>query len=932
MLLNQDEKDVPFLEWAAQKICETDVESMISTVVVLPSRRACTVLMQYLMESYPERAFLMPEVISINEFWTRLSGFAVPDNDILLLELYEIYQKHWPDEISFEEFLPWGRMMLSDFDEIDKYNVDAKKLFTIIQDIKEIDEHFKIDEELKEIMRHFWKVVHADKPYEQSFIKTWEVVGKIYQEYALALKNKMLAYEGLAFRTYYHEIKNAESVVFPYSHIHFAGFNAFADLDVLLIKKLADLSDVAMYWDADDYFMDNNYHEAGDFLRVYKTLFPGIKSFWKDGSVLSTRKKYHLHGAPLHQGQVKVAADILKKYIALNDGKRTGVVLCEENILESFLYELKDLDMTNITMSFPVGESSVTDWLEILYRINSSETIHKSELNRLFKHSYFRILVDDANVRQFKKRFLDSSVFFFSKKNLSGHIDLLLSGEGERFASLRELCRFWIRSLEKLKENIQGQNQQLGIIIPYFIQAIYDKQVILEPFESKVSFKAIYQLLLSHIKSIAVPFLSDQKMPVQVMGFLESRLMDFDRVIIVGANEEILPRSRRGNSYIPYNLRKPFGLPTLKAFDGIYAYHFYRLLKRSEESHLIYNNVPGEQPFERSRFLGQIMLELNTPENIITRTSWSYPLKDHTKEKSSEESTGRIIIKKTPEHIEILRNRSYSQSALVLYLRCPVQFYLKYVAEIEEPRETEEIMDAGSFGNVLHKTIEILYQDFLQQQVTADKIRAKLPLLEITLKEAFETEYQSFNQLKGQNLLAYDIILQSLKKIIETDIRMAEEEPFEILLLEGERQRSVTLKDRQEISFQGKIDRVDKISSGVRILDYKTGKVELAGDLRDLSKVFERFNHTTKPQTFQGLFYQFLLNESSAIIGFYSIRDLSKGIQYLNDGLQIPAETQSMFIEQLTNLLEEILNPDIPFVQNANPDAYKFSPYQFVMN
>lgn len=931
MLLNQDEKDIPFLKWAANKICETGLENMISTAVVLPSRRACSVLTQYLMESYPEQAFLLPEVISINEFWTRLSGFAVPDSDILLLELYEIYQKHWPEEISFEDFLPWGKMMLSDFDEIDKYNVDAKKLFTIVQDIKEIDEHFKIDEELKEIMRHFWKVVHADKPYEQSFIKTWEVVGKIYEDFGQILKNKMLAYEGLAFRTYYQEIKNTDNIALPYSHIHFVGFNAFAELDVLLIKKLSDFSEISMYWDVDDYFMDNHHHEAGDFLRLYKTLFLGIKSFWQDGNILSTRKKYHLHGAPLHQGQVKVAADILKKYIAVNDGKRTGVVLCEENILESFLYELKGLDLTNITMSFPVGESSVTDWLEILYRINSSETIHKSELNRLFKHSYFRILVDDENVRLFKRRFLDSSVFFFGKKNLSGHIDSLLTGNEERLVNLGGLCRFWVRSLEKLKENIEGQNQQLEIIIPYFIQAIYDKQVILEPFETKVSFKAIYQLLLSHIKSIAVPFLSDQKMPVQVMGFLESRLMDFDRVIIIGANEEILPRSRRGNSYIPYNLRKPFGLPTLKAFDGIYAYHFYRLLKRSDESHLIFNNVPGEQPFERSRFLGQILLELNTPENIITRTSWSYPLSDSQADKVPDENTGQIIIKKTPEHIESLQSRRYSQSALALYLRCPVQFYLKYVAGIEEPRETQEIMDAGSFGNVLHKTIEILYQDFLEQKVTADKIRAKLPLLEITLKEAFETEYQSFNQLKGQNLLAYDIILQSLKKIIETDIKMAEDEPFEILFLEGELQQSITLNDGPEIAFQGKIDRVDKIGSGLRILDYKTGKVELANDLSDLSKIFERFNHTTKPQTFQGLFYQFLLTESAAIIGFYSIRDLTKGIQYLNDGLQIPAETQTMFVDELRNLLEEILNPEIPFVQNTNPDAYKFSPYQFVI-
>lgn len=930
MLLNKEEKNIPFLKWTALKIYEEGTQDMISTVVVLPSRRACGIMSTYFNEIHTGNSFLMPELIPINEFWAKLSGLAVPDNDILLLELYDIYRKHWSEEVSFEEFLPWGRMMLSDFDEIDKYCVDAGKLFTIIQNEKEIDAMFSIEEELKEIMSHFWKIIHADKPYEKSFLKTWKVLGLVYHEFAETLTGKMMAYDGLAYRIYYERIKKAEEISLPYTQIHFAGFNAFAETDERLIRKIADFRDISMYWDVDTYFMDHPYHEAGNFLRLYKTSFPGIRHYWNEGNTLSSGKKYYLHGAPMHQGQVKVAAELLN----MEFQGTSGVILSEEHVLEPLLYDVTDIEQANITMSMPVGDSAVTDWLEILYRINSNETIHKTDLNRLFKHYYFRILTEEGIVKDFKKKILDSSVFFFGKKFLKTWIGHFIVNEQENILTLDGLCRFWIHSLENLKEKIGDVHHQLEIIIPYFIQAIQEKQIILSSFESKISFKAIYQLLIAHIKSLSVPFLTEKIQSVQIMGFLESRLMDFDRVIILGANEEILPRPKRGNSYIPYSLRKPFGLPTLKEYDGIYAYHFFRLLQRSKEVHLVYNNAPGDLPFEKSRFLGQIQLELDTPENKIIHTSWSYPLKESSENERIERTKNSTVIQKTQEHIDKLKQRKISQSALTLYLRCPLQFYLRYVAEIYEPDDTEEIMDAGDFGNVLHRAIELLYEDFKEQEVTEEMIRSRLPFLEAMLKQSFEEKYQSFEQLKGQNLLAYDIILQALKKIIAIDIQMAENHPFTILYLEGELEQKLTLHNGEEITLYGKIDRVDKVGDLFRILDYKTGKVELMTEknftVERLPEIFKRHNHETKPQTFQGLFYQFLLNADSVKIGFYSIRDLNKGIQFLNGGEEIPTDIQEVYTEELQALLEEIFDIEKPFVQNPDAKAYSYSPYQFI--
>lgn len=924
------EKDLPFLQWVANQISENSTQNWIQTAIILPSRRSCVVLQGYLAQKLSEngRAFILPDILPIQEFWTQLSGYAIPDKDILLLELFEVYQPFWSEELTIEDFMPWGRMMLSDFDEIDKYHVNATQLFTIIKDEKEIDAHFSIDDELRAIMSQFWNIVQSEKTYEKSFIKTWEIMGAVYHKFKETLQEKAMAYEGMAYRNYFDRIKKNEKASISYQHIHIVGFNAFTVIDEKLIKAISDHSKVSMYWDVDSYFMNHPDHEAGHFLRLYKTLFTGIEHFWNDGNLLSTERKYFLHGAPMHEGQVKVMAEILKDEKFKNS--KTGVVLCEEHIIESVLYEIQDPEQVNITMNLPVGGSAITEWLEILFKINQEESVHKSILNQLYKHYYFKIHYTEEQVYSFRKKILDANSFFFGRNILKNYIpELLVLGE-KKIQNLDGLCRFWISRLNQLEQFFEKTEDELKTILPYFIQAIQTKQIQLKKFEDKISFKAIYQFMLVHIKGISVPFLSEKSRPIQIMGFLETRLMDFDRVIIVGANEEILPQPKRGNSYIPYSLRKPFGLPTLKEYDGVYAYHFYRLLQRCKEAHLIYNNAPGDIPFERSRFLGQIQLELNTPENKIIQNNWSYPLQIESKEKVTS-----LSIPKTAEHIEILKKKEFSQSALILYLRCPIQFYLHYIADIKEPNELEEVMDAGSFGNVLHKAIEVLYTDLKNQIATVEILRTKLPLLKSALNEAFKEQYQSYEELKGQNLLAYDMMLQSLKKIIQLDIALAENQPFQILHLEGELSRKILLSSGEIIKLQGKIDRVDQVGDIVRIIDYKTGKVDLIKgknfEAEKIPKIFERGNLKTKPQTFQGLFYQYLMNESNAQVGFYSIRDLKNGIQYLNDGEVIPADIQKEFESKLKELLEEILDPNIPFVQNENLDAYQYSPYQFVV-
>ncbi len=944
---NSNENKKPFLWWVAKQILEHHPQNMFSQVAVLPSRRACHALQNYFVEllstSEHTTAHILPEFIPIHELWIRQSGFTVPDKDILLLELYRVYRKYWPEETDFSDFLPWGRMMLSDFDEIDKYLVPAQKLFTIIQDEKQIDAIFSIEQELREIMAHFWKSVNPEKDFEQKFILTWETLGKIYHEYTETLIKKTIAYEGLAYRNLYETTpKKMESETFQNTY-HFVGFNAFTAVDEALIKQLSEHTQVSMYWDSDEYFMQKPSlqsayleHEAGNFLRQYKSDFRRCTHFWNEGKTLIGRKKYHLHGAPLYHGQVRVIRQLLKEISTEQETRpiKTGIILADEKMAEPLLYEIRDSNQVNITMSMPAGSSALTDWLEILYSVNSTDSIHKSDLQKLYSHYFFRILTEEETVRKFKSNLLDSSAFYFSRKILEQYIRPLLTAQAQSLQSLNNISSFWINCLKQLDEKTDDKHPKLKTIIPYFIQAIYDKEIILKDFENQVSFDAIHQLMLSHIRTVAVPFLSDSEQSVQIMGFLESRLIDFDRVIIAGANEDILPKSKRGNSYIPYSLRRPFGLPTLKEYDGVYAYHFFRLLKRCEQADFIYNDVPGDYPFEKSRFLRQIELELMHPSNEILNFNWSYPPKNYDSEEIKNQKS-QLVIQKTAAHIEILKNMKFSQSALTLYLRCPVQFYLNYIAQIKDSRTVEEVMDAGYFGEVLHRAIELFYDKIKGGLITPDQIRSQQPELESFLKKAFEEKYQPYHQLKGQNLLAYDVIVQSLKKIIETDISIAADAPFRIRHTEGEFKREMSLTNGHTATLYGKIDRVDEVKNQYRILDYKTGKVELVSDknfnANKIADLFKRNNTSSKPQTFQGLFYHYLYNKPSTSVGFYSIRDLSSGISFLNRGHNIPEDIAEIFSEELKNLLEEIMDPEIPFVQNPDRDAYKYSPYQFVV-
>lgn len=923
-----------FLEQRAHYIANESDFHPLRTCVILPTRRSAGVFRSAWMRTGAAKTLWLPELLTISDFAREKSGLFVPDKDVLLMKLYEVSQKHYGADQEFQDFMFWGQMMLSDFDEIDKYCVDGSKLYTIIRDEKLIEAQFNIDEELKALLKNFWNSVGEGPAFEKQFLQTWELLGLLYQDFRKQLLSEGMAYEGLAYSHLLQEL-SSKKLQLPYDEIHFLGFNAFTTIEEKLVKVLSKQYRVHLHWDNDVYFTEKiEGHEAGKFLRQYKNDFQGAQQHWANNQLLGAGRKFNLHGAPLLQGQIQVAKSLLEQPFPGS----TVVVLCDESMLEPLLHLLPETESLNLTIGKPVGQSPLADFLDIIYNIVSGEKIYRRHLERLSEHFCYLQIVGEYQARKFADRIAQSGSFWFAGDKILS--DSGLPGSVSKTAqNMQDVIAVWLALLDLLRGKTDREaHPDLHATILAFSDALRDTLPFLHQFGHLLSLESAHLMVWQRIKSMTLPYLTDNTSATQIMGFLETRLMDYDRVIILGANEDLLPASRRSNSYIPYNLRRVFGLPTLQEFDGVYAYHFFRLLQRSQEAHLIYNDTPGDNiSFEKSRFLEQIQLELDGPENLISRHQWTYPM-------SEIRTTMEVLeIEKTAEHVKMLEAFRFSQSALSTYLLCPVQFYLNYVAKLQEPDTLEEIMDAGTFGTVLHDTIEGMYKPLTDRLTAKEDFLATKSSVDEHLKTAFEKSKISYEELKGENLLAHDVIKAAVLKMVDADAALADQEPFIIKGLEIKKTTSIDVvvgDETKTLQLSGKIDRLDAIPQAdgtliYRILDYKTGKLDIkehgALQLSDIESLCARHQVKPRKQMFQGLFYQVLLGDQAAKVGFYGMRALNDGVLYINDAQVIDLALKLEFEQHLAALLSEIIDPNTNFLQNPNPDAYQYSPYGFLV-
>jgi len=939
-----------FLQQLTDTLIKDYGEDLSGLNMVFPTRRAGLFFKQELA-SRAKKPFWTPNVFTIQDFIGRLSPLIIPDEITLQFRLYRVYNKYFPAE-SFDRFYPWGELMLQDFSDIDRYMADASKVFSVVNDLREIEQEFQLDEEELEKLRSFWMSYFAKDPskLKTEFINTWKHLGSIYFEYKDALLKEEMAYEGLAFRVVAEKVVNQEVQDDPtFDNLIFAGFYALTKTEEVILKHFIENREAKIFWDADSYYVDQKHQEAGTFFR--KGNLAQENFLWKHSHFADREKSIDVTGIPLLVGQAKYAGQLLEEMMKESDFKseRTALVLPDENLLFPVLYALpEELKDVNVTMGYPLRVTPLYHLFESLVNLRKNQRKEKDneqsyyfrDVLNILNHPYIR-MVAPGHIQKWMNDYnklrgirILSGQFATDKTEIFAVLFRDLDGVQDIFKWLREILQVILSCMKE--DDFKFHKLESEFVVQFYTHLSRLEDALAKE-NINIELDTCWFLFREIIQSVKIPFTGEPLKGLQVMGFLETRVLDFDRVILLSVNEDVLPASGNKPSFIPFNIRKAFGLPTFEDQHAVSAYHFYRLLQRAGKVHLLYNTeskaIAGG---EKSRFLLQIEHELASsfPDRIkFTERVVSTPF--------TEEKTQGISVDKSPEILKALNkylrvgseeveekySAKFSASALNTYINCPLKFYLRYLAGLKEEDETQEFMEAAGFGSILHRSMQDIYKDEIElTDSTFKKIELKI---DTALDNAIKEELKSDSRLVGKNLLLRNVLRELIVKVINTDRK---DSPLKLIALEKNIYRELELSADQKVQLYGIVDRVDEKQGMVRILDYKTGKV----NRRNASSMEDIFTDPVYKEQFQALLYAYILQKDlpdrNISSGLVTLRDMSKGIWYLNDGQAFTPEIFSEYEAGLVSLLKEIFDSSVPFAQTDDEDRCKYCPYIGICN
>lgn len=957
-----------FLYHIANIVHQRYGEQMDRVCLVFPNRRAGLFFSKYLSE-ITTTPIWSPAFKTINELMQDLSDLLLTENLELVFELFKVFKietgKQANSMENFDDFFYWGEMLLNDFDDIDKYLVNASDLFHNLEALKEMEDHLKyLSEKQLEAIRIFWKNLDPGKTskHKNDFIEMWSVLNRIYSQFRANLYEKGRGYEGMIYREVAEKIKNDGQFDLESETYIIVGFNALNPCEDQLFDYLYKRGKASFFWDYDTSYTNNKNHEAGYFIRKNLTRFPPEKVDFSFSSLEEKNKKVEIIAASSDIGQAKLIPQILHQ--GIKNGNRnlhqTAVVLADEKLLMPVLYAIpSEFKEINVTMGYPLKDSPlyslVINLIELQKRkkTDSGKNIlfyHKPVLS-ILNHQYLL----SQNIPELKNAasdiihgnriYIDSSIF--DENELLRMIFKEIDSPEKMSEYILQILLFLFNKLKPEDEDEEKRPALHQEYLYHLYLTIQQLGNLVSDEEITLSFDTYLKLLDKLVKKIKIPFRGEPLAGVQVMGILETRALDFENLIMVSMNEGILPGGQAPSTFIPYNLRKGFGLPTREHQDSIYAYYFYRLIQRAKNITLVYNNnSQGVKSGEMSRFLTQL------------KFSRSFKIQEKNVRSDVQISTSSSIkIEKDKRTMEELLRRSGTQdkdtylspSALNCYLDCSLKFYFRYIAGLKEPEDMSEEIDYQFFGTIFHKAINLLYAPFVGRQVketeivklTGDKEKINAAV-EKSVAEEFHFSSSQTNRPNpgGRNLVVIEILKKYLVQILKVDMQYL---PFEILFLE--KKFSTILQPTYEgrkinVRLGGTIDRIDRSEGRVRIIDYKTGSGELS--YSGLGDLFKRGEKKRNGAVFQTFLYALLVSDELAdqvlIPGLYYIRDLyNEGFDYhiqcKDSGklISVVDEFQSIkneFEKHLTELLDEILNQEIPFSQVEDDEICGLCPYR----
>src|SRR5664280_2413755 len=851
-----------FLEHIAESLYKEFGNTLNRHCLVFPNRRAGLYFLKYLA-SRIEKSVWAPSILTINELFRSYSLLQIAGNEILLFELYKVYCKLKKPPESFDEFYYWGDMLLNDFDDVDKYLVDASLLFRNVLDIKNIDQQFGgLTEGQVEIIRRFWTNFNADKLTSQKsgFMSIWSVLFDLYSGFRKSLRIKNLAYEGMILRELAENSEKDLTSEKRWDLVHFIGFNALNECEKVLMNRFKRASKARFYWDFDNsYITEAKLNSAGFFLRENLKIFGNdMPSGWNYDTMLSKESTVvyrRVIDTSSDVAQVKLVSQLLEKITGINEtnAHHTAVVLADESLLMPVLTSLpENMGDINITMGHPLKQTLVYTFIRHLMDLQRNCTtvdgvirFDYKDVISILKHSLLTGLLSKSE-SELLKEIVKTNLTKVSSDRFSKSETLkLIFSKPQTPADLSGYFKDVLSIIalnDKAKKERAVTNTVQGNIRNEFIYRVilsFNKleTIVLSP-EVIFTTDTYIKILDRMLRMQSVPFSGEPLSGIQIMGILETRALDFNNLIILSVNEGILPAVSASSSFIPFSLREAFGLPSLNHQESIYAYHFFRLLQRAENVTFLNNSSSeGFQSGEMSRFLLQMKYnELLMPDFLDLNFEIKAHLTPGDRIDRIEEHSKQLVLL----YLDKNNGRPLSPSALNMWLSCRMKFFYRYINGLKEPDDISLEIDPAMLGNILHETMRKLYEPFTGRIITAEMISSWLNdtnLLSENINATVNEEFKAGrnDEPGGGELIVRDVLLVYLRRVLNNDRAIA---PIEILSLEKPFSFVLPLEIdamNKEIVIGGNIDRIDFVNKVTRIVDYKTGTVsESIGSISDL--------------------------------------------------------------------------------------------------
>ncbi|MEN8856609.1 MAG: PD-(D/E)XK nuclease family protein [Flavobacteriaceae bacterium] len=888
-------------------------------VFVMPSQRA-GVFVKETFKNKIKTGFL-PKILNIESFIGQISQVSKADSIQLLFHFYTIYCEIEEHPDSFEIFSSWAFVVIQDFNEIDQYLINSDDIFTYLRDIQRMKK---------------WSVKGEFKETEliKDHLIFMERLGTYYKKFYSFLLGRKIGYQGLMYREATKKARlfldtNKQKKFF------FIGFNALNKSEELLFQLFLEYGNSEIYWDIDKTFFEKN-HSAGNFIRKYKKDW---KYFEKNelknlSNHFLNKKNIEVIGATKNVSQLKYAGEILKKF---SNHQNTALVLGDETLLSVALNSIpENVNAINITMGYPLQNVPTSQLISSIFhlfitqdklqKIVSNEFYHK-DIVRFFNNPIVFQLINEGSegvVLNIQETISKENKSFVNETEISSYLEPLHSDVSSLLLSIFKPFSSVDDFITRILNLIESARDMVSVLEKEYLYRFYNAFTQLQNLNSSRNYfqniKTLFQFYRRIIANEKLSFQGEPLNGLQLMGMLETRVLDFENVIITSVNENVIPSNNTQNSFIPFDIKVEFGLPTYRDKDAIYSYHFFRLLQRAKNIYLIYNTENDSfGSGEKSRFIAQLEL-MRT--DIISKLIAPKVITE--KKEPLEFAKNKLVL----ERLEELAKKGISPSTITNYLYNPIAFYKQKILRINELDLVEETIAANTMGTVVHDTLEALYKPYINQFLTIEHLDIMSKEYKGLVKKYFIKHFKNGDVTTGKNRLVFEVSNRFVKRFLSMEKKVLKDKhQVKILGTELELEAIISVPGINfPIKIIGIVDRIDEFDGVTRIIDYKTGMVS-SGDLKALN--FDEIRDFKYNKAIQVLLYAYLYSQNNTVgkntfieAGIISFKNLKSGVlkmnfssNYKNPENKITEKKLEEFIMQIKVLLQEIYNPEISFLE-----------------